>query len=302
MTEAMSETASLKDVVTHGEVVLDGGVRLHYVEAGEGQRLVVLLHGFPEFWYSWRHQIQPLVDAGFHIVAPDMRGYNLSDKPKGWRSYDMQFLAGDVAALIRHFGVERADVVGHDWGAAVAYGVAALHPESVRRLAILNVPHPARMLAGFRTFKQLRKSWYMFFFQIPVLPEWLLRRDGYSPIKRALRADGAKLGRPTVFGDEELEHYVRAWSYDGALTAMLDYYRAALRQSPRAAGARMRPISAPTLVIWGDRDTALGSELAEPEARWVKDVRVVHLPEATHWVQHDDPERVNELLTEFLSD
>ena len=129
-----------------------------------------------------------------------------------------------------------------------------------------------------------------------------MRRDGFSPLKRAMRADGAKLGRPTVFGDEVLEHYAQAWSQHGALTAMLDYYRAALRQSPRAAGARMRPIEAPTLVIWGDRDTALGSELAEPEARWVKDVRVVHLPEATHWVQHDDPERVNELLMEFLSD
>jgi epoxide hydrolase 4 len=297
----MSEPAAIEDVVTHGEAILDGGVRLHYVEAGEGP-LVVLLHGFPEFWYSWRRQIKPLADAGFHVVAPDMRGYNLSDKPPGWRAYDMKLLAGDIAALIRHFGVERADVVGHDWGAAVAYGVAALHPESVRRLAILNVPHPARMLAGFRTFKQLRKSWYMFFFQLPFIPEWLLRRDGFSPIKLALRADGAKLGRPTVFSDEDLEHYVRAWSYDGALTAMLNYYRAALRQTPRAASARMRPIEAPTLVIWGDRDTALGSELAQPEARWVKDVRVVHLPEATHWVQHDDPERVNELLTEFLSD
>ncbi len=297
----MSEPVPLEDVVTHGEAILDGGVRLHYVEAGDGP-LVVLLHGFPEFWYSWHGQIQPLVDAGFHVVAPDMRGYNLSDKPRGWRSYDMQFLAGDVAGLIRHFGVERADVVGHDWGAMVAYGVATLHPESVRRLAILNVPHPARLLAGFRTFKQLRKSWYMFFFQIPLLPEWLLRRDGYSPIKLAMRTDRAKLGLPTVFSDEMLERYVQAWSQDGALTAMLNYYRAALRQTPRAATARLRPIDAPTLVIWGDRDTALGSELAEPEARWVKDVRVEHLPEATHWVQHDAPGRVNELLVEFLGD
>jgi epoxide hydrolase 4 len=297
----MNEQPSLEDAITHGETVLDGGLRLHYVEAGEGP-LVVLLHGFPEFWYSWHGQIQPLVDAGFHVVAPDMRGYNLSDKPQGWRSYDMQFLAGDVAGLIRHFGVQRADVVGHDWGAVVAYGVAALHPESVRRLAILNVPHPARMLAGFRTLKQLRKSWYMFFFQIPLLPEWLLRRDGYAPIKLAMRTDRAKLGLPTVFSDEMLERYVQAWSQDGALTGMLNYYRAALRQTPRAASARMRPIDAPTLVIWGDRDTALGSELAKPEARWVKNVRVEHLPEATHWVQHDAPERVNELLIEFLGD
>jgi epoxide hydrolase 4 len=301
MTQAMSEPALLEDVVTHGEAVLDDGLRLHYVEAGDGP-LVVLLHGFPEFWYSWHGQIQPLADAGFHVVAPDMRGYNLSDKPRGWRSYDLQFLAGDIAGLIKHFGVAQADVVGHDWGAVVAYGVAGLHPESVRRLAILNVPHPARMLAGFRTLKQLRKSWYMFFFQIPFLPEWLLRHYGYAPIKLAMRTDRAKLGLPPVFSDEMLEPYVQAWSHDGALTAMLNYYRAALRQNPRAATARLRPIDAPTLVIWGDRDTALGSELAEPQARWVKDVRVEHLPEATHWVQHDAPERVNELLIEFLGD
>jgi pimeloyl-ACP methyl ester carboxylesterase len=297
----MSEPACIEEEISHGHAVLEGGVRLHYVEVGEGP-LLVLLHGFPEFWYSWRRQLLPLAAAGFHVVAPDMRGYNLSDKPSGWRAYDMKFLAGDIAALIRHFGVERADVVGHDWGAAVGYGVAALHPDSVRRLAILNVPHPARMLAGLKTFKQLRKTWYMFFFQLPSIPEWLLRRDRFSMLKRAMRVDRAKLGKPAVFGDEVLERYAQAWSQPGALTAMLGYYRAALRQAPRAAGARMRPIVAPTLVIWGDRDTALGPELAEPEARWVKDVRVVHLPEATHWVQHDDPERVNELLTEFLSD
>jgi epoxide hydrolase 4 len=297
----MSEPASLEDAITDGYAVLEGGLRLHYVEAGEGP-LVVLLHGFPEFWYSWRRQLQPLAAAGFHVVAPDMRGYNLSDRPQGWRAYDMKFLAGDVAALIEHFGVERADVVGHDWGAAVAYGVAALHPESVRRLAILNVPHPARMLAGLKTLKQLRKSWYMFFFQLPSIPERMLRRDRFSMLKRAMRADRAKFGKPAVFSDEVLERYVQSWSQPGALTAMLGYYRAALRQSPRRAGARMQPIDAPTLVIWGDHDTALGSELAEPEARWVKDVRVVHLPEATHWVQHDEPERVNELLLEFLGD
>jgi pimeloyl-ACP methyl ester carboxylesterase len=297
----MSEQASMEDAISHHEVLLDGGVRLHYVEAGEGP-LVVLLHGFPQFWYSWRHQIGPLVAAGYHVVAPDMRGYNTSDKPQGWRAYDMELLAGDIAGLIKHFGVERADVVGHDWGAAVAYGVAALHPESVRRLAILNVPHPARMLAGLKTFKQLRKSWYMFFFQLPSIPEWLLRRNGFSMMKRAMRVDRAKLGQPAVFTDEELEPYVHAWSQHGALTAMINYYRAALRRPTRAAGARARPIEAPTLVIWGDHDTALGPELAEPEARWVKDVRVEHLPEATHWVQHDAPERVNELLLEFLAD
>jgi epoxide hydrolase 4 len=292
----MSEPRSLEDVVSHGEAVVQEGVRLHYVEAGKGP-LVVLLHGFPEFWYSWRRQIEPLAAAGFHVVAPDMRGYNLSEKPRGRRAYDLPLLAGDIAGLIGHFGVERADVVGHDWGAAVAYGVASLHPDSVRRLAILNVPHPARMLAGLKTVKQLRKSWYMFFFQLPFLPEWLFRRNDFAIGKRVLRTSS-----PGSFSDADLRRYVEAWSQAGALTAMIDYYRAALRQSPRGATSRMRPIEAPTLVIWGERDIALGSELAEPEARWVKDVRMEWLPEATHWVQHDEPERVNKLLLDFLAD
>ena len=272
-----------------------GDQRLHYVEAGEGP-LLVLLHGFPEFWYSWRRQIQPLADAGFHVVAPDMRGYNLSDKPAGWRAYDTGLLANDIAGLIRHFGEEPANLVGHDWGAAVASAVAMNHPEVVRRLAILNVPHTERMLAGFRTLRQLRKSWYMFFFQIPGLPEALIRRDNFAFGKRALRSDS-----PAAFSDADLERYVEAWSQPGALTGMINYYRAALRGSPRATLRRLRPIPAPTLVIWGMGDRHLGSELAEPLPQWVPDVRVEHIADATHWVQHDRPELVNELLVEHFA-
>jgi pimeloyl-ACP methyl ester carboxylesterase len=271
------------------------GVRLHYVEAGSGP-LVVLLHGFPEFWYSWHAQIPALVDAGFHVVALDMRGYNLSEKPAGWRSYDGQLLAGDIAALIRYFGVERAHLVGHDWGAAVAYMTAALHPEVIDRLAILNVPHPARMLAGLRTLRQLRKSWYMFFFQLPAIPERLIAANDFRVGRRVLRLES-----PTAFSDEDIERCVEAWKQPGALTGMINYYRAALRQTPGRALARMRPIEAPVLVIWGERDGALGSELAEPEARWVPNVRVERIPHASHFVQHDAPEQVNELLSEFLT-
>jgi pimeloyl-ACP methyl ester carboxylesterase len=270
------------------------GVRLHYAEAGSGP-LVVLLHGFPEFWYSWRHQINALAQAGYHVVAPDMRGYNLSSKPAGWREYGAESLAGDVAGLIRHFGVENAYVAGHDWGAAVAYFTAMEHPEVVKRLAILNVPHPARMLASFRTWRQLRKSWYMFFFQLPVIPERLLSAKDFAAAKRALRAES-----PDAFTDADIERYVEAWSQPGALTTMINYYRAALRRSPRSALARLRPIDVPVLVIWGQRDSVLGSELAEPESKWVSDVRVERIPQATHWVQHDAPERVNELLTGFF--
>jgi pimeloyl-ACP methyl ester carboxylesterase len=293
----MADSTTTAAGLTHGEARVDGGVRLHYVETGPSDGpLVVLLHGFPEFWYSWRRQLPALAAAGFRVVAPDMRGYNLSDRPRDWRLYDAESLAGDIAGLIGQLGVDRAHVVGHDWGAAVAYYTATFRPDAVDRLAILNVPHPARMLAAFRTVRQLRKSWYMFFFQIPGLPERLIARDDYALGKRSLRAGAA----PGTFSDEDLERYVEAWSQPGALTGMINYYRAALRQSPRRAQSRMRPIAAPTLVIWGERDAYLGAELAEPEPRWVPDVRVERIPEASHWVQHEAPERVNELLVEFL--
>lgn len=270
------------------------GIRLHYVEAGEGP-LVVLLHGFPEFWYSWRHQIPALAQAGFHVVAPDMRGYNLSDRPHDWRRYDADTLAQDIAGLIGYLGEEPAYLVGHDWGAVIAYQTAMRHPELLRKLAILNVPHTERMLAGFRTLRQLRKSWYMFFFQIPGLPEWLMARDGFSFAKRSLRADS-----PGAFNDADLERYAQAWAQPGALTGMVNYYRSALRRSPRAALAGLAPIQTETLVIWGMRDRHLGSELAQPLPQWVPNVRVERLPQATHWVQHDEPQRVNELLIEFF--
>ena len=288
--------STIEAQLSHGEAEVGGGIHLHYVEAGEGP-LVVLLHGFPEFWYSWRHQIAPLAQAGYHVVAPDMRGYGLSDKPQSWRAYETGLLAEDIAGLVRSFGEQDAIVVGHDWGAAVAYTVAMRHPEMVRRLAILNVPHPTRMLEGFKTLRQLRKSWYMFFFQIPRLPEHLIAREDYSFAKRSLRADSKD-----AFTDEDLERYVEAWSQPGALTGMINYYRAALRRSPGKTLALMKPIEAPTLVIWGMRDRHIGSELAEPPHEWVPNVRVERIAEATHWVQHDAPERVNELLLGFFDD
>jgi pimeloyl-ACP methyl ester carboxylesterase len=290
----MSAEHSLQ--VNHGEAQVGGGVTLHYVEAGEGP-LVVLLHGFPEFWYSWRHQIPALAAAGFRVVAPDMRGYNLSSKPAGWRAYDADLLADDVAGLIRSLGAENARVVGHDWGAAVAYSTAMRHPEVVERLAILNVPHPERMVRALRTVRQLRKSWYMFFFQIPWLPETAMRRGGFSFPKRSLRS-----GVPGTFSDADLQRYVQAWSEPGALTGMVNYYRAALRQSPRSVMSRMKPFEAQTLVIWGERDRFIGAELAEPLPRLVPNARVERVPEAGHFVQSEAPERVNELLGAFLAE
>jgi pimeloyl-ACP methyl ester carboxylesterase len=279
----------------HGTADL-GDVRLHYVEQGEGP-LVVLLHGFPDFWFTWRHQIPALATAGFRVVAPDMRGYNRSSRPTGVAAYDSDLLARDVARLIEDRGERSAMVAGHDWGAAVAWATAINHPDAVERLAILNVPHPRRMIQGLRRPRQLLRSWYMFFFQLPWLPEQVMRVRGWAFLRYALQQDA----REGAFTDADMERYVEAWEQPGAATAMLNYYRAAFRQTPRAAERRIRPIEAPTLVLWGEQDRALGKELAEPEARDVPNLQeVVRFPQASHWVQHDEAGRVSRLLVDFF--
>ncbi len=272
-------------------------VRLHYVEAGEGP-LVVLLHGFPEFWFSWRFQISSLAGAGFQVVAPDMRGYNLSSRPSGVAAYDVDRLAVDVRDLIHERGAQSACVAGHDWGAAVAWVTAMNHPEAVERLAILNVPHPRRFLHGLRRARQLLKSWYMFFFQLPWLPERCVRTGRWWFFRFGFEHDA----RPGAFTADAIDRYIEAWSQPGAVTAMINYYRAIFRQSPRRAEARIRSVDAPTLVIWGERDRYLGAELAEPGRADVPNLeRVVRLPDASHWVHHDDPGRVTQLLGEFFA-
>jgi pimeloyl-ACP methyl ester carboxylesterase len=273
-----------------------GDVRLHYVEAGEGP-LVVLLHGFPEFWYGWRAQIEGLSAAGFRVVAPDMRGYNLSSKPEGVAAYDLDLLAADIAGLIRERGEERACVAGHDWGGAVAWGTAMNHPDAVTRLAILNAPHPRRFLEEVRHPQQLVRSWYMLAFQLPWVPERLAQADRWRFFRFGFEHDA----RPGAFSPEDIERYVEAWSQPGALTAMIAYYRALFRQSPKRAQARLRPVTAPTRVIWGEHDRYLGASLAEPPRADVPQLeRVIRLPGASHWVQHDEPARVTELLAEFF--
>jgi epoxide hydrolase 4 len=286
------DTTGLRD----GYAELDG-VRLHYVEAGEGP-LLVLLHGFPEFWFSWRFQIPALAAAGFRVVAPDMRGYNLSSHPRGVAPYDTDMLAADIRDLILERGATSAGVVGHDWGAAVAWATAINHPEVVERLAILNVPHPRRFLQGLRRPSQLRKSWYIFVFQLPWLPERLVQAGNWRFFRNAFEHDA----RPGAFTPADIARYVEAWSQPGATTATINYYRQIFRRSPRDVAASLRPVEAPTLIIWGERDRYLGAELAEPYPADVPNLeRVVRLPDASHWVHHDEPERVTGLLAEFFA-
>jgi epoxide hydrolase 4 len=273
-----------------------GSQRLHYVEAGDGP-LIVLLHGFPEFWFGWRQQIRPLAAAGFRVVAPDMRGYNLSSKPEGVAAYDAGSVADDIRGLIRERGAESALLVGHDWGGSVAWTLAMNHPEVVERLVILNAAHPRKLLQGLHHPGQLRRSWYFFFFDVPELPESVVHADDWGFFRHFLR-DAV----PGTFTPQDMDRYVEAWSQPGAATAMINYYRSSVRESPKRAEAQLRPVEARTLVIWGEEDRYLGPALAEPDHEDVPSLdRVERLPGASHWVHHDEPERVTELLTGFFA-
>ena len=266
------------------------------VEAGpENGPLVILLHGFPEFWYGWRHQIDALAEAGFRVLAPDQRGYNLSDKPKHVRNYNLDLLAQDVVGLIDGLGREKAFLVGHDWGGAAAWWVAIKYPERIERLAILNSPHPRVMRRNLlHNREQRKKSWYFFLFQFPFLPERRMRRNNWDIGKRALQRTSQK----GTFSNADVARYRKAWSQPGAATGMLNWYRAAFRSRP--ARVRNTRVIVPTLIIWGERDKFLRRELAEQSAELCDAGKLVFIEEATHWVQHEEAQRVNELLLEFL--
>ncbi len=272
-----------------------GDQRLHYVEAGDGP-LVVLLHGFPEFWYGWRLQIQPLAAAGFRVVVPDTRGYNLSSRPEDVEAYDIDKLSADIQGLIHERGAQSALLVGHDWGGSIAWATAMNHPEVVDRLAILNAAHPRKLSQGLHHPGQLRRSWYFFFFDLPDLPETVVRADHWHFFRHFLRDASPAYTQP------EIDRYVEAWAQPGAATGMINYYRSSVRQNQKKAEAALRPISAPTLVIWGERDRYLTPELAEPDHDDVPNLdRVERLPDASHWVHHDAAERVTHLLTDFFA-
>jgi pimeloyl-ACP methyl ester carboxylesterase len=276
--------------------VATNGVRLHAVEAGPADgRLVILLHGFPEVWHGWHRQIEPLAAAGYRVLVPDQRGYNLSDKPRGIDPYRVDRLAGDVVGLIDAAGRERACVVGHDWGGAVAWWVGVTFPQRVERLALLNIPHPYVMRRHLlHNRAQRRKSWYIFFFQLPWLPELYLRRRDWAAGVRALTATS----RPGTFTESDLAFYRQAWSQPGAVTTMIHWYRAALRRPPpRPASPRVK---VPALLIWGTGDRFLGQEMARPSIELCDDGRL-ELLDASHWVQHEEPATVNRLLLEFLA-
>src|SRR5690242_4516090 len=269
-------------------------VTLHYVEAGEGP-LIVLLHGFPEFWYGWRRQLQPLAAAGFRVVAPDMRGYNLSSRPDDVAAYDSATLAGDIRDLIRERGAQSAFLAGHDWGGTAAWATAMIHPEVVDRLAILNAAHPRKLSQGLHHPDQLRKSWYFFFFALPDLPEAVVHANNWHFFRHFLHDANPP------YTPEETDRYIQAWSQPGAATGMINYYRSSVRHNRKPAAAARRPVTPPTLAIGRQQDHYLGPELAGPAHGDVPHLdRVQRLPGASHRVHHHEADRVNQLLTDFF--
>jgi pimeloyl-ACP methyl ester carboxylesterase len=290
----MSVAVPMPSAWQHREARVNG-VRLHLVEAGSGP-LVLLLHGFPEFWYSWRHQIPALAAAGFRVIAPDLRGYNLSDKPRGVSAYRIEALLGDVIGLIRSAGEERAAVAGHDWGGVIAWRLAMHHPQAVEKLIILNAPHPAAYWRELRSGAQLLKSWYVFFFQTPGLPELMLSAGDFAWLDRLLRRQPVNRG---AFAAEDVRRYKQALARPGALTAALNYYRA-LRHPSQRAVRDDAPIILPVLLLWGERDSYLSVRLTEGLGAWAPNLRVVRFPDVSHWIQNDAPKHVNRLMIEFL--
>jgi pimeloyl-ACP methyl ester carboxylesterase len=276
--------------------VITNGINLNVVQDGPATgQLVILLHGFPEYWYGWRNQIPHLASAGYHVWAPDQRGYNLSDKPEGIAAYSLDDLAADVVGLMDAAGREKAFIVGHDWGAAVAWWVAAKYPSRLDRMVILNGPHGAVLTRQLRrSFSQMRKSWYMFFFQLPRLPEAFLRRANWRWLAQTLTSSS----RPGTFSNDDLDEYRQAWSQPHALTSMINWYRSVMQKPPMPPKGRR--VSVPTLLIWGADDKFLGRELAQPSIDLCDDGNLIFLEEATHWVQHEEAQQVNELIDAFF--
>jgi pimeloyl-ACP methyl ester carboxylesterase len=279
--------------------VVANGIRFHVAECGSGPQLALCLHGFPECWYSWRYQLPALAQAGYRAWAPDLRGYGESDRPLRVSDYAIETLLADVEGLIQAAGSKKALLIGHDWGALIAWYFAMRRPEALRGLVILNVPHPGAMERALWG-KQLLRSWYALFFQLPWLPERLLAAANYRAIRHAFVGMAVDKSR---FPDEVLQVYRDQAARPGALTAMLNYYRALIRGGGAERQRRLGypRIETPTLMIWGERDTALGKETTYGTDRFVSHLTLHYLPNVSHWVQQEAPETVNRLLLEWLS-
>lgn len=286
-------------VIAH-DVAHANGLRFHLATCGDGERLALCLHGFPESCYSWRYQLPLLAQLGYRVWAPDLRGYGQTDRPPRRQDYAIERLLDDVAGLIEASGARSTLLVAHDWGAVIAWYFAMRQPHTLERLVILNVPHPAVMERVIRTPRQLLRSWYVLFFQIPGLPEFLMGANHARIIGDAFRNMAVDKRR---FPDEVLQIYRDNAAAPGALTAMINYYRALVRGGGADRQRRLGYpiIEVPTLMIWGESDAALGKETTYGTGAYVRDLTMRYLPNVSHWVQQEAPEVVNAMLAAWLT-
>ena len=286
-------------MTTTARTIEANGFRFAVDEAGEGDHLAMCLHGFPESRFSWRHQIPVLADMGYRVWAPDLRGYGETEpKPKAVAAYCIDRLMEDVAALIDASGARKVTLIGHDWGAGLAWTFATNQVRPLERLVIMNVPHPAVMRAHLgRSWAQLKKSWYMLFFQIPGLPEWITTANDARAVRQAFH--GMAVDK-THFGPDVLDRYARDAQRPGAMTGMINWYRAAMRVPGKMAGP-WPVIETPTLIVWGEEDAALGIELLDGTDAYVRDLTLERLPGVSHWVQQEAPDKVNAILKKWLA-
>ncbi len=276
-------------------LIKTNGVNLHVVQAGpEDGPLVILLHGFPEFWYGWHKQIDFIAEQGYRVWAPDQRGYNISEKPNGIAAYNLDELAADVIGLIDAAGRDKAILVGHDWGGGIAWWTACKYPERLSKLVILNAPHHKvfrRTLSS--DLSQIKKSWYFAYLQIPIIPETLMGLMS-EPFARGLQASA----KPGAFSDDDMVEYQKAWAQPGALKSMISYYRAAVQQMPQPQPNPQ--VKVPTLILWGKKDAYLKWEMAQASVELCDNGKLIYFDNATHWIQHEEPDRVNQLMLEFF--
>lgn len=275
-----------------------GGLTFTLDEAGQGDAVALMLHGFPESRRSWRHQAPALAAQGWRAAAPDLRGYGQSSRPKGQAAYRIEALVEDVAAIFDGLGARRRLLIGHDWGGLIAWVFAIQRIRPLDGLVILNAPHPAVYIEHIRrAWPQRARSWYAAAFQLPWLPETLLTAHGARAVGQAFLRNGAD---PTAFPPELLDHYRANAAAPGAMTAMINYYRANATRLGQWGPGRALRIDTPTLMIWGERDPFLGLELTEGYEAYVRDLTLARLPHASHWVQQEDPQAVNRALETWL--
>ncbi len=279
------------------EFVEANGLDFEVIMCGGGKQLALCLHGFPEHACSWRHQLLMLAEMGYLVWAPNLRGYGNTSRPRGIANYAMPHLLADVAGLIDASGAEEVVLIAHDWGGVIAWEFALRNIRPLKKLVVMNIPHPKLFERGIRNWAQLKRSWYIFFFQLPWLPEWALGRNGAKAIGEAFRSMAVDKSR---FPPEILEVYKRNASQPGALCAMINYYRAAFRGAKPQQARRPGKLPVPTLMIWGEEDAALGKELTYGTENLVSDVTIRYLPGVSHWVQQEAPEKVNEILQTWL--